>query len=115
MKEKKDKLIRAAWKKAVGYKSTESVEEIAEREGEMTVVKQKVTKKEVPPDVSAIKLLLECGEYGDLSDLSEEELRMEKKRLLRLLQEQESGKTIENDSEICIEKESQKELVLESD
>ncbi len=52
-------------------------------DGELTLVKKKVTKREVPPDIKAVKMLLE--ERGEASD---EELEAERMRLLSLLDEQ---------------------------
>lgn len=84
--ELKGELYEAAVKKAVGYITTESVEELSLIDGQLTVTKKKITTKEVPPDISAIKLL--SGESVDqYGDMSEEELILEKQRLLRLLKE----------------------------
>ncbi len=52
-------------------------------DGELTLVKKKVTKREVPPDIKAVKMLLE--ERGEASD---EELEAERMQLLSLLDEQ---------------------------
>ena len=49
----------------------------------MKLVKKKVTKREIPPDIKAVKLLLE--ERGEATD---EELEQEKQRLLSMLDEQ---------------------------
>ena len=81
----KKKLKDALFKRAVGYDTTEVVEEFAEtEEGETRHTKRKVTTKNVPPDISAAKLLLELEEDGesDLTALSDEELEKEKDRLL---------------------------------
>lgn len=74
-------------KKALGYDTTESVEEYALNEGEVVLSKKKVTTKTVPPDVTALKMLLESNK--DISSLSDEELEREKIRLLKLLGEME--------------------------
>ena len=81
----KKKLKDALFKRAVGYDTTDVVEEFAEtEEGETRLTKRKVTTKNVPPDISAAKLLLELEEDGgsDLTALSDEELEKEKDRLL---------------------------------
>lgn len=75
-------------KKATGYVSEETVTEYSFGDGIETPVKKKVTKKEVPPDITAIKMLL--GETSgsispDYGDYSDEELIAEKNRLIRLL------------------------------
>ena len=81
-----DKEIRSAiLKKALGYSATEVIEEYQETDGEIRLTKKKVTKKDVPPDITAIKLLFEDGESKDVSCLTDEELAAEKERLLRLL------------------------------
>ena len=50
------------------------------------MIKRKVVSKNVPPDVSAAKLLYELeGEADNLKNLTDEELEMEKQRLLELL------------------------------
>lgn len=68
---------------ATGLSASEVVEEFAMVDGELTLVKKKVTKREVPPDIKAVKMLLE--ERGEASD---EELEAERMRLLSLLDEQ---------------------------
>ena len=52
----------------------------------MRMIKRKVVSKNVPPDVSAAKLLYEIEGGGtNLKDLSDEELEKEKQRLLEIL------------------------------
>lgn len=79
------KKIRAALlKRAVGYDTEETVEEYSSNGEDVTMVRKKVIKKNVPPDITAAKLLLE--EHGDgYSEMSDEELEAEKTRLLKLL------------------------------
>ena len=75
-------------KKATGYVSEETVTEYSFGDGIETPVKKKVTKKEVPPDITAIKMLLgESSENTspDYRDYSDEELIAEKNRLIGLL------------------------------
>lgn len=95
-REEKGKLKTALFRRAVGYDTTEVVEEFAEtEEGEQRLTKRKVTTKNVPPDISAAKLLLELEEEGekkyDLSFLSDEELQREKERLLSDLSRLQGG------------------------
>lgn len=80
----------ALHRRAVGYATDEIVEEYSVQDGEETLVRRRVTKKEVPPDISAAKLLLE--EVRPLCELSDEALAAEKKRLLQLLKEKEEGR-----------------------
>ena len=84
----KKQITKALIKKAVGFDTQETVEEFSETDGELKLLKRKVTVKTVPPDVSAVKLLLEIGEENeDLISLSDEELEKEKTRLLKTLEE----------------------------
>ncbi len=84
-----DELYEAVRKKAVGYKVKETVSEFTVSNGACEMVRQKVTEKEVPPDLAALKMLKE--EFGgEYSLMNEEELLEEKKRLLSLLKEEQS-------------------------
>lgn len=75
----RDKLLAALRRKAFGYTYDERT---AEFDAEGNETKNKITTKEVPPDLSAIKLLLELrGE----EEPSEEELEAEKARIIELL------------------------------
>ena len=49
------------------------------------MVKRKVVIKPVPPDVSALKLLVEIDDDKDISNLTDEELEKEKLRLIETL------------------------------
>ena len=93
MKEKIDisaydeKIKKALIKKALGYDATEVVEEfVSGEEGEIKLTKKKVTKKNVPPDLTAIKMLTEESAV-DLRQMSDAELEQEKQRLEKLLAE----------------------------
>lgn len=82
---KGDSIQSALIKKALGYDVTETIEEYVEnQEGEIKLSKKKITKKNVPPDVTAIKILLEENKL-DVKNMSDEELESEKIRLLELL------------------------------
>ena len=80
------KIKRALKKKALGYSASESVEEYALVDGELALVKKKITIKEVPPDTTAVKLLLELSGES-VETLTEEEIKSEKKRLIGMLME----------------------------
>ena len=74
-------------KKALGYDATEVVEEyVGNEEGDVKLTKKKVTTKNVPPDITALKLLLDENEQ-QVGQMSDEELEQEKIRLLKLLKE----------------------------
>lgn len=83
MPDKKDEVLKALYKRAGGYVAEESVEEYAVKEGGEELVRRKVTYKDVPPDISAIKLLLDGEE--DSAEFTEAELIAEKERLIKLL------------------------------
>ena len=83
MKEKCiEKMKKALVKKALGYEAEEVIEEYSQGEEGIVLTKKKVTKKNIPPDVSALKALLELTSPQDISSLTDEELEKEKKRLL---------------------------------
>ncbi|HEY8423821.1 MAG TPA: hypothetical protein VIL23_03570 [Clostridia bacterium] len=67
-------------KKAQGYKVDEIVEEYVNDEQDgLKLVKRKVTKKYVPPDAAAVKLLLDLE--PSVQDMSDQEIMEEIKRL----------------------------------
>ena len=82
------KLKKALIKKALGYDATEVVEEYSSsEEGEIKLSKKKITKKAVPPDMTALRLLMEEN-FKDIDSMSDEELEREKEELLRLIKEE---------------------------
>ena len=84
----KKKITQALIKKAIGFDCIETIEEFSESEGEMRLLKRKVTTKVVPPDVSAAKLLMEMQtEEKDVADMTDEELEKERIRLIKILEE----------------------------
>lgn len=67
-------------------KEIEVIEEYAEVDGELRLLKRKKTKKDVPPDLKAVQLILEKhGNEEMVSALSDDELEKEKLKLLKLL------------------------------
>ena len=78
----KKALIRCA----VGFDTSEIVEEYAADGDELKLVKRKVTKRDVPPDIKAVKMLLD-GEAG-VEGLSDEELEERRKKLVEMLKEE---------------------------
>ena len=79
-----NKVKDAVLKVALGYSLEEVTEEYDARDGELKLVKRKETRKDVPPDLKAVQLLLSEDDYSALSD---EELQAEKIRLLNQLKE----------------------------
>ena len=89
------KLKKEIIKRALGYDADEVVEEYSyDEEGKPKLSKKRVTKKHYAPDISAMKILIE--RYGNLSReeielMSDEELRAERNRLIKLLEEEDYG------------------------
>ena len=93
-KEKKEeKLGDALLKVALGYQIAEVTEEYAEVNGELKLTKRKKTKKDVPPDLKAVQMLLAVEGGEGYSGWSDEALQEEKERLLGLLKEAEQKPT----------------------
>ncbi len=84
MEKTEEKLEGALLKVALGYQLAEVTEEYSEVNGELKLTKRKKTKKDIPPDLKAVQLLL-GGEGTEYSTLSDEELEAEKRRLLSAL------------------------------
>ena len=85
-----DLIKKTLLKKAKGFIVEEISEEYSREEGEkgLKLLKRKVTSKEVPPDINAIKVLIELNQF-DLSNyknMTDEELICEKNRLIKLLE-----------------------------
>jgi hypothetical protein len=85
----KEKIEKSLIKKALGYQYKEVIEEYSIGEDGEKLSKKKVTTKDVPPDISAVKLLLESlnvAQSVDFDELSEEELKQEIKNAMKLLE-----------------------------
>lgn len=73
-------------KKAKGYSYREKTEEFNVDDGTVVLVKRKVTTKRVQPDISAVKALVELfSDEQDVTRMTDEQLAVEKLRLIRLL------------------------------
>ena len=83
-----EKIKGALLERALGYDADEVVEEYGFSEGEAVLVKRKVTRKRVPPDIQAAKMLLDGA--PPLTSLSDEQLQKEKERLLGFLKEEQT-------------------------
>ena len=83
-----DDILGALKKCAVGLETSEVVEEFDAKDGELKLVKRKVTKRDIPPDIKAVKLLIDGG---GVDGLSIEELEEEKRNLLKLLNKEEEN------------------------
>ncbi len=87
-KKSKNEFEQVLIKKALGYDATEVIEEYsAGEEGEIKLIKKKVTKKNVPPDLSALKMLLE-SQNPSVTQMTDEELLLEREKLLSELKNQ---------------------------
>ena len=82
-----DRVREAILKVALGYSVEEVTEEYGVEDGELRLVKRRETKKDIPPDLKAGKMLLEEKDYSMLSD---EELEAEKNRLIAMIKEEQS-------------------------
>lgn len=82
--ENRDSVRGALEKCAVGLSASEVVEEFAVEDGELKLIKKKVTRRDIPPDIKAVKLLLDSD---DLSAATDGELEAERDRLLKMLKE----------------------------
>ncbi len=88
-----EELVKALLKKATGYTYDEVTEEYSVDESGMTVlVKKKVTTKYNPPDSGALKTYLDLVGNQSFEEMSDEELKREKLRLLQELQEENKKK-----------------------
>ncbi len=80
-----EEVKEAILKVALGYSVGEVTEEYDVKDGELRLIKRRETRKDVPPDLKAAKMLFE---EQDFSSLSDEELEAEKERLLKELKEE---------------------------
>ena len=83
-----EKIADAVRRVALGFRIDEVTEEYGVEDGELKLVKRKETRKDVPPDLKAVKILIEDTDYSALSD---DELEREKIRLLKRLEEETNG------------------------
>ena len=103
MKKNEDSLTvikKALLKKAQGFYADEIIEEYAFENGKEQLIKKKITKKYVPADLTASKLLLDYfGEKTENYDgFSDEQLDQEAIRLVKEYQEL-AGKQLFNVSD----------------
>ena len=82
-------LKEALLKKALGYTSTEIIEEYTNGEDGMVLQKKKITSKDIPPDPQSFKALLEIDDTkaNEFDSFSDEELIEEKTKLIRLIKQ----------------------------
>ena len=85
-----DEVRDAVLKVALGFQVEEVTEEYDARDGELKLIKRRETRKDIPPDLKAVRLLLEGTDYSALSD---EELEAERARLAPALSENKKEET----------------------
>ncbi len=90
MKQRKKVLEQILLKLANGFTYTETIEEYVPQKdeqdyGELTLAKKKVTTHYIPPDMLAIKMLLENDrqKVSNLSSMTDEELIALKDKLIK--------------------------------
>ena len=89
----KELLTKILLKKAKGYSFKEKTDEYVVVEGKKQLVKSKVVTKRVQPDVNAIKALITLTDDNiDVTKMTDEQLQVEKLRLIRLLNMCDEGK-----------------------
>lgn len=89
-KRERKKIGDALMKVALGCRVEEVTEEYAMADGELRLTKRRETRKDIPPDLKAVQLLM-SGEEDDCASLTDEELEAERRRLLGLLREEEGA------------------------
>lgn len=83
----KNELLKLLKKKAQGYKVDEVVEEyVHDDQDGLRLIKRKVTKKYVPPDTSAVKLLLDLE--PNIADMTDQQIKEEIERLKAQIQKE---------------------------
>lgn len=82
--ENRENVKDALTKCAVGLSASEVTEEFTVEDGELKLVKKKVTRRDIPPDLKAVKLLLESGGVSPETDAA---LAAERENLLKMLKE----------------------------
>ena len=88
----KQLLVKILLKKAKGYAYHEKTDEYSVVEGKKLLVKSKVVTKRMQPDVNAIKALITLTDAtDDVTQMTDEQLQVEKLRLLNLLNSYENS------------------------
>ena len=79
---------KALIKKALGYTQEETVEEYSKVDDDIVLSKRKITKKDVPPDMNAIKFLISVKDISnkDIKSMSIKELELEREKYKKILE-----------------------------
>lgn len=87
-KVKNKKIKEALINKALGYTTQEVTEEYGYSGDEFVLQKRKTSTKSYPPDLTALQMLLDKeGVNNKYENLTDEDLKKEKERLLAILKE----------------------------
>ena len=81
----KTKIQKSIIKKALGYNYKEVIDEYAIDGNQKTLIKRKVTTKNVPPDLTAVKMLLDelTNQQKNYSNMTDSEIIDEIKSVLK--------------------------------
>lgn len=94
-----ERLKQTLFKKATGYAvKEETIEYVLDDEGKEKIAKRKVSKKYIPPDASALRLLIErfFSARDDFENMTDEELEREREEIIKILKEEEKNARQEN-------------------
>ena len=93
-KDTETKLEDALLKVALGFQVSEVTEEFADVDGELKLTKRKRIKKDVPPDLKAVQMLLGESGVGGVESMTDAQLEEEKQRLLLALAQAQKQKQV---------------------
>ncbi len=94
-----ERLKETLFKKATGYAvKEETIEYVLDDEGKEKIAKRKVSKKYIPPDASALRLLIErfFSSSDDFEKMTDEELEQEREEIIKMLKEEEKNAIKQN-------------------
>ncbi len=83
-----DRIRTALCRLAIGAQTKEVSEEYTATDDGLTLKSRKCVEKTLAPDLSAIKLLFSMNSLDSIESMTDEELNIEKEKLLKLLQEE---------------------------
>ena len=86
----KDKIEKSLIKKALGYQYKEVIEEYSVAEDGEKLTKKKITTKDVPPDLTAVKMFLDSINIStdeNLEQMSDEELKKQIEKAMQMMEE----------------------------
>ena len=91
-----EEIEKAVFRRAVGYDVQEITEEYS---GENELLKRKVSSKHYPPDMTAVKTMMELGlDNDELKTMSDSQLGELKLRLLNELNDMTKGESDEDNN-----------------